>query len=229
MTVCPHCKSSNNNFYYCKGCGKRLTGISKPVSVPKADSPDFIEEAIDIIEKNFTSSGMTIRTRTNTKKIDLGEISKEEGILFIDGEQWKENTPKQQCSCFIGEIVSIYMISATITMAGYIAGANEIEMICQLFASVFLALSFVVWFIVPLLSGLTPISSVIYNSALFTLQDKSVKNKMKELMIIFLFSSIPYIFIFPGIYSALKAKLSKNYVPLPFLISETKYLKKIKG
>ena len=226
MTVCPHCKSESNNFYYCKGCGRKISGTSKPQIKSESHTPKFIEEVIDIIEQNFVYSDTSFVRIPGTERISLGEISKEEGILIIDGKQWQEIRPKQQCGCFFGELISIYIFSAIITMVGFIAGANGIEMIFQLYASVFLTLSLIVWFIVPYFTGFSPVSSVLYNCSLFTSKDESVRNRAFDLFTMFLFASIPSIFVFPFFYALLKSRFSENYRPLAFSISEIKYLEK---
>ena len=96
----------------------------------------------------------------------------------------------------------------------------------QLYASAFLILSFAVWFIIPYFTGFSPIASVLYNCALFTSDDESVKNKAKNLGMMFLLAAVPSIFVVPFLYSFLKSKFSKNYEPLAFSISEIKYLEK---
>lgn len=229
MTICPHCKSENNNFYYCKGCGRKISFNSKPEVRKESPAPDFIEEVIDIIESNFISSDITMTAVANIGSINLGEISKEEGIILVGNEQLREISPKQQCSCFFGELICIYIISSIITMIGFIAGAKGFEMIFQLYASVFLVLSLIVWFIVPYFSGFSPVSSVLYNCAMFTAKDESVQNMTKNLFTMFLFSSIPYIFVLPFFYSLLKSRFSEKYEPLAFSISEIKYLEKIES
>lgn len=229
MTICPHCKSENNNFYYCKGCGRKISVNLKPEIREESSAPKFIEEVIDIIESNFISSDITITTISNTGGISLGDISKEEGITLVGSEQWHEITPKQLCSCFFGELSSIYIISLIITMIGFIAGANKVEMIFQLYASVFLVLSLIVWFIVPYFSGFSPVSSILYNCSMFTSKDESVQNRAKNLFTMFLFSSIPYIFVLPFFYSLLKSRFSEKYEPFAFSISEIKYLEKIES
>ena len=226
MTVCPHCKSTNNNFYYCKGCGRKIASNTKPAVRKESSSPRFIEEVIDIIERNFDYSDITISAPASTFGINLGEISKDEGILIIGSGQWQEIPPKQQCGCFFGELTCIYLISAIITMVGFIAGADGLEMIFQLYASVFLVLSLIVWFIVPYFSGFSPVASILYNCSMFTSENESTKNKAKNLFTMFLFSSIPYLFVLPFFYSLLKSRLSESYVPLAFSSSEIKYLEK---
>lgn len=226
MTICPHCKSTNNNFYYCKGCGKRIPVSSKQEKRKESSSYDFIEEVIEIIDNNFTLNDFTITRFSNIGQIDLVQISKEEGVTLIGSEQWQKISPKQQCSCFFFEIVAIYIISGVITLIGFVAGANTIEMRFQLYASAFLILSFAVWFIIPYFTGFSPIASVLYNCALFTSDDESVKNKAKNLGMMFLLAAVPSIFVVPFLYSFLKSKFSKNYEPLAFSISEIKYLEK---
>ena len=226
MTICPHCKSKNNNSYYCKGCGRRITAISKPQKKSESTPPKFIEEVIDIIETNFMISDVTMTTVSNTGSISLGDMLKEEGITLVGGEQWQDISPKQQCGCFFAELICIYIISAIITMVGFIAGANEIEMIFQLYASSFLALSLIVWFIVPYFTGFSPVSLVLYNCSMFTLLNESVKNRAKNLFTMFLCSSVPSIFILPFLYSLLKSRFSENYEPFAFSTSEIKYMEK---
>lgn len=226
MTVCPHCKSTNNNFYYCRGCGRKIAVNSKPSVRKESSSPRFIEEVIDIIERNFDYSDITISAPASTFGISLDEISRDEGILLIGNGQWKEISSKQQSACFFGEILCIYIISAIITMVGFIAGADGAEMIFQLYSSVFLVLSLIVWFIVPYFSGFSPIASILYNCSMFTSDNESVGNKAKNLFTMFLFSSIPYLFVLPFFYSLLKSRFSENYTPLAFSSSEIKYLEK---
>jgi len=226
MTTCPHCKSENNNFYYCHGCGRRIPFSSKPKERKKSSSSDFIEEVIDIIESKFISD-VTVTTIANIGTISLDEISKEEGIILVGNDQWQEIPRKQQCACFFGEIFCISMISAIITMIGFIAGANDAKMVFQLYASAFLLLSFTEWFLVPYFSGFSLVSSLLYNCSMFTYGDENMKNKTKNLLMIFLFASIPCIFVVPFLYSLLKSRFSESYIPLALSISEIKYLKKI--
>ena len=226
MTICPHCKSTNNNFYYCRGCGRKIAAGTKPAVRKESSSPRFIEEVIDIIERNFDYSDITISAPASTFGINLGEISKDEGIFIIGGEQWQEIPTKQLCGCFFGELTCIYLISAIITMVGFIAGADGLEMIFQLYASVFLVLSLIVWFIVPYFSGFSPVASVLYGCSMFTSGNESTKNKAKNLFTMFLFSSIPYLFVLPFFYSMLKSRFSENHIPLAFSASEIKYLEK---
>ncbi|MBR4489680.1 hypothetical protein IKP13_03505 [bacterium] len=226
MTVCPHCKSTNNNFYYCKGCGRKIPENSKPAARKESASPRFIEEVIDIIERNLDYTDITISAPASNFGINLSEISKDEGILIIGGEQWQETDPAQQCSCFFGEIICTYLISAIITMVGFIAGADGIEMIFQLYASAFLVLSLITWFIVPYFTGFSPVSSLLYNCSMFTLENESAKNKAKNLFMMFLFSSIPSLFVLPFFYSLLKSRFSENYLPPAFSSSEIRYLEK---
>ena len=145
MTTCPHCKSENNNFYYCRGCGRKIPLSPKPEKRKESSSSDFIEEVIDIIESKFISSDFTMTNIANMGSISLDEISKEEGIILLGNEQWQEIPRRQQCACFFGETVSIYLMSAIITMIGFIAGANDVRMVFQLYASAFLLLSFTEW------------------------------------------------------------------------------------
>ena len=229
MTICPHCKSESNNFYYCRGCGRRISVTSKPEVKEKSKAPVFMEEVIDIIERNFLSADVTITKIANIDSISLGDISKEEGITLVGCEQWHETTPKQQCACFFCELISIYIISAIITMVGFIAGADGIEMIFQLYASAYLVLSFIVWFIVPYFTGFSPVSSVLYNCSMFTSKDESVKNKAKNLFSMFLFSFVQSILVIPFVYSLLKSRFSESYEPLAFSASEIKYMEKIKS
>ena len=229
MTLCPHCKSENNNFYYCKGCGRKLVFTRKKSERENGVSTDFISEVINIIDEKSNPKSFYDAVRSNTMEISLEEISKDEGILLIDEEQWKNIPQKQQNSCFFGEIIFLYMLSAVITMVGYIAGADETGMILQLYASVFLLFSFIAWFLIPYFCGLSPMSSIMYHCSMFLLTDKSVKNKASNLFVMFLFSAIPYIFIFPFFYSLLKSKFSGSYRPLSFSISEIKYLEKIQS
>ena len=227
MTTCPHCKSENNNFYYCKGCGRKIPLTSKPEERKKSSSFNFIEEVIDIIESKFISSDFTMTNIANMGSISLDEISKEEGIILFGNEQWQEISRKQQNSCFFSEIISIYIMSSIITMIGFIAGANDIKMIFQLYASAFLLLSFTELFLVPYFSGFSLVSSLLYNCSMFTYDDENMKNKTQNLLMMFLFASILCIFVVPFLYSLLKSKLSENYTPLALSISEIKYLKKI--
>ena len=226
MTICPHCKTSNNNFYYCKGCGRKITSTSKPITVKKASSPKFTEEVIEFIENNFSSSDSTITRETDTGKFNLGEKSQEDGIFLIEGKQWAQISTQQQCKCFSGELLCIYIITAIITTGGFISGVNDIEILLKLYASAFLAISFISWFIVPYCSGLSPISLILHNCSLFTSDLESVKHKAKELIIMFFASSLLYIFIFPFFILILKTKFAKNYLPGSFQISNTNYLKK---
>ena len=227
MTTCPHCKSENNNFYYCKGCGRKIPLTSKPEERKKSSSFNFIEEVIDIIESKFISSDFTMTNIANMGSISLDEISKEEGIILFGNEQWQEISRKQQNSCFFSEMISIYIMSSIITMIGFIAGANDIKMIFQLYASAFLLLSFTELFLVPYFSGFSLVSSLLYNCSMFTYYDENMKNKTQNLLMMFLFASILCIFVVPFLYSLLKSKLSENYTPLALSISEIKYLKKI--
>ena len=227
MTTCPHCKSENNNFYYCRGCGRKIPLTSKPEERKKSSSFNFIEEVIDIIESKFISSDFTMTNIANMGSISLDEISKEEGIILLGNEQWQEISRKQQNSCFFSEIISIYIMSSIITMIGFIAGANDIKMIFQLYASAFLLLSFTELFLVPYFSGFSLVSSLLYNCSMFTYDDENMKNKTQNLLIMFLFASIPCIFVVPFLYSLLKSKFSENHIPLALSISEIKYLKKI--
>ena len=227
MTICPHCKSENNNFYYCRGCGRKIPFISKQEKRNESSSSDFIEEVIDIIESKFISSDFTMTNIANMGSISLDEISKEEGIILLGNEQWQEIPRRQQCACFFGGMVSIYLMSAIITMIGFIAGANDVKMVFQLYASAFLLLSFTEWFLVPYFSGFSLVSSLLYNCSMFTYRDENMKNKTQNLLMMFLFASIPGIFVVPFLYSLLKSKLSENYIPLALSISEIKYLKKI--
>lgn len=227
MTTCPHCKSENNNFYYCKGCGRKIPLTSKPEERKKSSSFNFIEEVIDIIESKFISSDFTMTNIANMGSISLDEISKEEGIILFGNEQWQEISRKQQNSCFFSEMISIYIMSSIITMIGFIAGANDIKMIFQLYASAFLLLSFTELFLVPYFSGFSLVSSLLYNCSMFTYDDENMKNKTQNLLMMFLFASILCIFVVPFLYSLLKSKLSENYTPLAISISEIKYLKKI--
>ena len=227
MTTCPHCKSENNNFYYCKGCGRKIPLTSKPEERKKSSSFNFIEEVIDIIESKFISSDFTMTNIANMGSISLDEISKEEGIILFGNEQWQEISRKQQNSCFFSEMISIYIMSSIITMIGFIAGANDIKMIFQLYASAFLLLSFTELFLVPYFSGFSLVSSLLYNCSMFTYDDENMKNKTQNLLMMFLFASILCIFVVPFLYSLLKSKLSENYTPLALSISEIKYLKKI--
>lgn len=229
MTLCPHCKSENNNFYYCKGCGRKIVFAKKKSEKEKGIVTDFIGEVVDIIEKKSNPDSFYKAVSSNTVEISLEKISKDEGILLIDGGQWVNIPQKRQNDCFFGEIVFLYILSAVITMVGYIAGADEIGMILQLYASVFLLFSFVAWFLIPYFAGLSPMSSIMYHCSMFHVSDKSVKNRAYNLFLMFLFSAIPYIFIFPFFYSLLKSKFSENYKPLSFSISEIKYLEKIHG
>ena len=208
MTTCPHCKSENNNFYYCKGCGRKIPPVSKPEERKKSSSSDFIEEVIDIIESKFLSSDVTVTTISHIGSISLDEISKEEGIILLGNEQWQEIPRRQQCACFFGEIVSIYMMSAIITMIGFIAGANDFRMVFQLYASAFLLLSFTEWFLVPYFSGFSLVSLLLYNCSMFTYGDENMKNKTQNLLTMFLLASIPSMFVVPFLYSLLKSKLS---------------------
>jgi len=229
MTTCPHCKTLNNNFYYCKGCGRKIPHSLKPQTRKESSKSDFTEEVIDIIERSLLTSDVTMTNISNIGGISLDEISKEEGILLVGNEQWRDISHKQQCACFFGEIVCIYLISAIITMIGFIAGANNIEMIFQLYASVFLVLSLIIWFIVPYFSGFSLVSSLLYNCSMFTCDDENMKNKPKNLFMMFLFSSVPYIFVVPFFYSLLKSRLSEDYRPIAFSISGIKYLEKIES
>lgn len=226
MTVCPHCKSTNNNFYYCRGCGRKL--VSENVKSFHEEKPDFdfVGEVIDIIERNSDTTGIKNIVGFNTPEISLEEISKEEGILLIDGGQWKDIPQKKQNSCFFSEIVFIYMLSAIITMSGYIAGADALEMLCQLYASVFLLLSFLTWFLIPCFTGFSPVSSVLYRTSLFMKANKTVKNRVYNLFMLFLFASVPSLFMIPFLYSLIRSKFSKEYKPVAFSISEIKYLEK---
>lgn len=229
MTLCPHCKSENNNYYYCKGCGRKFFPVRTKSEKEKGTGTDFIDEVIDIIEKKSNSTSFYDAVGSNTLEISLEDISKDEGILLIDGEQWKDIPQKQQNGCFFSEIIFLYMLSAVITMVGYIAGADETGMIFQLYASVFLLFSFIVWFLIPYFGGLSPMSSVMYHCSMFRLTNKSVKSRASNLFSMFLFASIPYIFVFPFFYSLLKSKFSENYRPLSLSISEIKYLEKIQS
>ena len=226
MTICPHCKSENNNFYYCKGCGRKIPLTSKQEERKESSASDFIEEVIDIIESKFISSDFTVTTISNIGSISLDEISKEEGITLVGSEQWQKIPDKQQNACFLGEMLSIYIMTAVITMIGFIAGANDIKMIFQLYASAFLLLSFTEWFLVPYFSGFSLVSSLVYNCSMFTYGDENMRNKTQNLLMVFLFASIPGIFIFPYFYSFLKSKISDNYKPLALSISEIQYLEK---
>ena len=229
MTLCPHCKSENNNFYYCKGCGRKFVIAEKKSEKKEGTSTDFISEVIDIIEKKSNPSSFYETVRSNTMEISLEEMSKDEGILLIDGEQWTEISSKRRNSCFLGEIFFIYILSAMVSMTAYIAGANEIAMIFQTYASAFLLFSFVAWFLVPYFSGFSPIASVIYHCSMFNLKNKSVKNMASNLFSMFIFSAIPYIFVLPFLYSALRSKFSENYLPLSFSSSEINYLEKVQS
>ena len=229
MTLCPHCKSENNNFYYCKGCGRKFVITEKKSEKEKGTSTDFISEVIDIIEKKSNPSSFYEAVHSNTLEINLEEISKDEGILLIDGEQWTEITPKRRNSCFLWEIFFIYILSAMVSMATYIAGANEIVMIFQLYASAFLMFSFLAWFLIPYFLGFSPVASVIYHCSMFNLKNKPVKNRLSNLFNMFIFSAIPYIFVFPFLYSAIRSKFSENYKPLSFSLSEIKYLEKVQS
>lgn len=227
MTVCPHCKSTNNNFYYCRGCGRKLVAKNAKSLHEEKRSSDFIGEVISIIEKKSDVTGIKKIVGCNTLEISLEEISKEEGILLIDGGQWKDIPQKRQNSCFFSEIVFIYLLSAIITMSGYIAGANAFEMLCQLYASVFLLLSLLTWFLIPCLTGFSPVSSILYGCSMFSQTNKTVKNKVYNLFIMFLFSSIPYLFVFPFLFSMIMSAFSQKYRPIAFSISEIKYLAKV--
>ena len=227
MTICPHCKSENNNFYYCKGCGRKITNVSRPVTEKESPSSNFIEEVIDIIERNFISD-VTMTTVSNPFRINLGQLSEEEGITLVGSEQWQEIRPKQQCNCFLGEIICIYIISVVITMVGFIAGAEGLETVFQLYAAAFLLLSFLVWFIVPYFTGFSPVSALLYNCSMFSYSNESTKNKASNLLTIFLFST-PYIFVVPFLYSLFKSGFSENYRPYPLSISEIKYLEKMES
>ena len=119
------------------------------------------------------------------------------------------------------------MMSAIITMIGFIAGANDFRMVFQLYASAFLLLSFTEWFLVPYFSGFSLVSLLLYNCSMFTYGDENMKNKTQNLLTMFLLASIPSMFVVPFLYSLLKSKLSDKYMPLAFSISEIKYLKKI--
>ena len=226
MTVCPHCKSTNNNFYYCRGCGRKFVSQNVKSSHEDRQSSDFISEVINIIEKKSDVTGIKKIVGYNTLEISLEEISKEEGILLIDGGQWKEIPQQRQNSCFFSETVSVYILSAIITMSGYIAGADALEMICQLYASVFLLLSFMTWFLIPCFAGLSPVSSILYGCSMFTKTNKTVKNKPSELFTMFLFSAIPYLFILPFFLSLILSAFSKEYKPAAFSTSEIRYLQK---
>ena len=227
MTICPHCKSTNNNFYYCKGCGKKIPVSSKQEVRKESKSYDFIEEVIEIIDNNFSLSDFTVTQFTSIGQIDLVQISKAEGVTLIGSEQWQKTSPERQCSCFFAEMTAIYLISFAITFIGCTAiGAKNIEIIFQLYASAFLVVSLVIWFIFPYFTGFSPTAFVLYNCALFTLNDESAKNKAKNLGTMFLLAAVPSIFIVPFLYSYLKSNFSKNYEPLAFSISEIKYLQK---
>ena len=227
MTVCPHCKSENNNFYYCKGCGRKITNVLKPAAKKDSQATNFIEEVIDIIERNFISD-VTVTTISSPFRINLGELSEEEGITLLGSEQWQETRPKQQCNCFFGEIIATYIISAIITMVGFIAGAEGFETVFQLYAAAFLLLSFLVWFIVPYFTGFSPVSALLYKCSMFSSANESIKNKAQNLLTIFLFS-IPYIFVVPFIYSLFKSGFSEDYRPFPLSISEIKFLEKMES
>ena len=226
MTVCPHCKSTNNNFYYCRGCGRKLVQKSDRSIHEEKPKMDFIGEVIDIIEKNSDTTGIKNIVGCNTLEISLEEISKEEGILLIDGGQWKEIPQKRQNSCFFSETVFLYTLSAIITMSGYIAGADAFEMLCQLYASVFLLLSFLTWFLIPCFTGLSPVSSVLYGCSMFMQTNKTVKNRVSNLFTLFLFSSVPSLFVFPFFIALIRSAVSQKYKPAAFSISEIKYLEK---
>ena len=204
MTTCPHCKSENNNFYYCKGCGRKIPLTSKPKNRTESSSSDFIEEVIDIIESKFISSDVTVTTISNFGSISLDEISKEEGIILLGNEQWQEIPRRKQCSCFFCEIATLYAISAIITLIGYNAGANNFKMVLQFYASAFLLLSFIELFLVPYFSGFSLASLLVYKSSMFTYSDENMKNKTQNLLTFFLLASIPSIFIIPFFYSLLK-------------------------
>ena len=111
-------------------------------------------------------------------------------------------------------------------MSGYIAGADALEMLCQLYASVFLLLSFLTWFLIPCFTGFSPVSSVLYRTSLFMKTNKTVKNKVYNLFMLFLFASVPSLFIIPFLYSLIRSEFSKEYKPVAFSISEIKYLEK---
>ena len=229
MTTCPHCKTVNNNFYYCKGCGRKIPLGSKHEVRKESSKSDFTEEVIDIIEKELVISDVTIQYFPQSDFISLDEMSKEEGIILFGNEQWQEISHNEQCSCFLREIFCIYLISGIITMlgtGGYILEANfQIKTPFLFYAWSFLLISFIVWFIIPYFSGFSFISLLHSNCSMFTSADENIKNKLKNLIMIFLFST-PYIFIVPFCYSLLKSKFSKNYLPMALSMSEIKYLKK---
>lgn len=226
MSTCPHCGSLNNNYRYCRGCGRKLVAENKPRTVQNnSQAPQFIEEVINIIEENFYDPEQLVTSGKIT--LNLAEISREEGIFIIDGEQWKKTSQKQQTACFLSETTFVYLFSALITMAGYIAGANDFETIFQLYAAVFLTLSCVIWFLIPCFSGFSVISPLLYRCSMFSAENKSVKGCFKSLFTMFLFSSVPYLFVFPFFFALIKSKLDPNYRPLPFLVSEINYLEKI--
>jgi len=227
MTVCPHCKSTNNNSYYCRGCGRKLVRKSAASLHEENPKMDFIGEVIDIIEKNSDTTGIKNIVGCNTLEISLEEISKEEGILLIDGGQWKEIPQKRQNSCFFSETVFIYLLSAIITMSGYIAGANAFEMLCQLYASVFLLLSFLTWFLIPCFTGISPVSSVLYGCSMFMQTNKTVKNRASNLFTLFLFASVPSLFILPFLISMIRSAVSEKYRPVALSSSEIRYLAKV--
>ncbi len=225
--ICSHCKSENNNFYYCKGCGRKLEQEHKTQAKEIAQPHEFIEEVIDIIEKKFYPAELGSIIPMNSHQISLEEMSKDEGIFLIGSEQWREASQTTQNSCFFSEIFFLYMFSSIITMIGYIAGADSIEMIFQLYVSVFLALSFTVWFIIPYFSGFSAVSSVMYRCSMFLSSGESVKNHAKPLFTIFLFSAVPYVFVIPFINSLIKSKFSAGYKPKPLSLSGINYMEKI--
>lgn len=228
MIVCRRCKYENNNYQYCCGCGRRLSSESeeKFEKLPE-ESPRFLDEVIDIIEAKSALSDFDLKQTPRRYVIDLKDISKSEGILLIGNEQWKTVGDKEKGKNFLSEFILIYFLTFFTLMVSVAAGIDKFEMILKCYTVSFLLISFVFLFLLPYFFGFTIVAFLYGKYALCTKSHEFIRGRAKELFLLFIFSAIPSLFIFPFLFSIISLKVSKRYFPLALKMSEIDYLEKI--
>lgn len=229
VKVCSHCGFYNTNYRYCGGCGRKLTEkVEKKFSKLPEGSTVFISEVVNTIERVFRSQEVVTPRLENTDRgISFSEIGKESGILYIDGDQWKEPERKEKRSAFFGDIALTYILSSLLVGGAFYLIPFGPALMIKIFYACYIFITMFLWFIFPLVTGSTPISFIVADLSFFR-DKKPLRGKFFTLftlsILMMLYSFFPLFII-----EYLLMSLMKDYMPLVPKAMGIRYLKKTGG